>query len=421
MAFLDTNTAEADKALPTHTHGGPCSRRVLVCVSGMSPAIITETLSALITQPQPWVPHEVHVITTLIGKQQVHTKLLQPCAGAVTGRFQQLLSDYADRLGGVVPRLDDSTVHVIAPKHHPAQSLKDIVTLDDNLAAAQTVYRVLRELKSQPGTQVHASVAGGRKSMSFYMGQAFSLLADEADVLSHVLVSEPFEAPGFEFFYAPPTPITLTDRFGKLPSCHTADARVDLAEMSALKLGPVLRQALPAQALADFDDTMRLAQGLFGALEVRLSVQAGQGKRGKTRGVVSLLGHHVALKPAQFCLLLLHAQAQAMATAGEIERQALKYDAAETDWQNLGAACGLDLRRARLPSATVRSRLGSDCEATVGPLIAARLRVESNNRGRQQLTAQAPTFELSDLFTPFTLERQRLQRLLRDMVQRMAA
>ena len=39
------------------------TKKILLLVSGMSPQIITETLYALITQPQPWVPDEVHLIT----------------------------------------------------------------------------------------------------------------------------------------------------------------------------------------------------------------------------------------------------------------------------------------------------------------------------------------------------------------------
>ena len=43
-------------------------RRILMCVSGMSPAVVTETLYALLTQDEPFVPDEVHVITTHKGK-----------------------------------------------------------------------------------------------------------------------------------------------------------------------------------------------------------------------------------------------------------------------------------------------------------------------------------------------------------------
>jgi CRISPR-associated protein (TIGR02584 family) len=39
-------------------------RRVLVCVTGLSPQVVTETVYALAHQAEPWIPTEVHVLTT---------------------------------------------------------------------------------------------------------------------------------------------------------------------------------------------------------------------------------------------------------------------------------------------------------------------------------------------------------------------
>ena len=198
-------------------------RHILVSVSGMSPAVITETLYALLVQEEPAiVPAEIHVITTQQGKQRILQDLLDPEQGA----FHSFMRDY---LPGRSIRFDADTVHVIGELRQQKASpfgqltgmpgqvfheLDDITTAEDNEAAANTIYRVLRELKSQPGTRLHASVAGGRKSMSFYMGHAFSLLADAEDQLSHVLVNEPFENPQLGFYYPPRQPRLLcwTDR-----------------------------------------------------------------------------------------------------------------------------------------------------------------------------------------------------------------
>ena len=199
-----------------------CGRKVLVCVAGTSPAVVTETLFALVTQPQPFVPDEIHIVSTTVGCEKVRAALLLPqqgLCGPMPGYFYQLLADYPTCFGAKPPRLDEGTLHVIAHQAVSKQEVIDIVSLEDNHAAAQTLYRVLRELKAVPGTRIHASVAGGRKSMSFYMGQAFSLLADEEDVLSHVLVNEPFEWPGFDFFYVPPQPRELT-YLGKLATTN---------------------------------------------------------------------------------------------------------------------------------------------------------------------------------------------------------
>lgn len=388
-------------------------KRILVCVSGTSPAIVTETLYALVSESEPFLPDEIHVITTTVGRQKIRDHLLHP----TQGHFLRMVQEFPHKFP-TPPRFDDSTLHVIAHKT-TGTDLDDIVNLDDNRAAAQTIYRILRELKTQPGgAQIHASVAGGRKSMSFYMGQAFSLLADEGDVLSHVLVNEPFEHAGYGFFYPPATPCELTDRFGKLPPCHTADASVKLAQMSAFKLGPVLRDALPAAALEDFDEAVNLAQGLFAPFEARLAVRT----QGHNRsGVLHLLGHTIDLPPAQFCLLLLHATAQRLHASGQIKRAALLYTTqtlTQEDWNAIGEACDLSRRKdAQVPHGKKAfptfSKVAGLCEPEIGA-VAQRLRIEADGRGRRQLTANAPQLRVDIPSTPLRLCLERI-------VHRMAA
>lgn len=388
-------------------------KRILVCVSGTSPAIVTETLYALVFQPEPFLPDEIHVITTARGRREICDKLLSP----QTGALHRLLADASQPLGTLSPRLDDTTIHVIATKDQPTQGLEDIVTLEDNRAAAQTIYRVMRELKAVPGTQIHASVAGGRKSMSFYMGQAFSLLADAGDVLSHVLVNEPFEHPGYGFFFPPAQPTTLTDRFGKKDPCHTADARIELAEMSVLKLGPVLRKALPATALEDFDEAVNLAQGLLAPCDAQLLVCASGRKH---TGIVRLLGKDIELAPAQFCLLLLHACAQHMLAQGRIKRAALKYSEEtlpDQAWGEIGLTCNLSPWKAtRVPDlAPAFSRIVKSARPLIGD-VAERLYIEANGKGRYQLSSAAPQFSF-----PALLQSAPLRALLERTVTRMAA
>lgn len=274
-------------------------RRILACVSGMSPAIVTETLYALVTQ-QAFIPDEVHVITTLKGRELLRTDLLAP----ETGHFHAFLREY---LPGRPIRFDDGTIHVIGKSAHGTGTpLADIQTDDDNRAAANTLYRVLRQLKSVPSTHLHASVAGGRKSMSFYMGQAFSLVAEPQDRLSHVLVSDPFENPALKFFYPPVTPreFSAADRqTGRTIRANSADAHVQLADLSVIKLGRMLGE-LPEKARTDFDFAIRIAQATLEAPAVRLVLDTGS---------VDLLGESIALAPQEFLVLALYAMARAHA------------------------------------------------------------------------------------------------------------
>ena len=292
------------------------ARRILMCVSGMSPAVVTETLYALVTQSQPFVPDEIHVVTTLEGRQKVLNALLTP----QTGHFHRFMQEY---LPGRIVRFDTSTVHVIgatrsaAPvtdpwaaqfmRGQPAQAaqfelveLADITTDADNQAAGDTIYRVMRELKAVPGTVLHASVAGGRKSMSFYMGHAFSLLAEPQDTLSHVLVNAPFENPQLGFYYPPRTPVTM--RLNEQAFC-TDQAKVNLAELSVLKLGGLLGKDWPAKAQRSFDFAVRLAQAALVTPELRVVLR-------DERGWLELCGERVDLSPQQFTVFALYALAR---------------------------------------------------------------------------------------------------------------
>ena len=85
--------------------------------------------------------------------------------------------------------------------------LPDIRSVDNAFAANQ-ICEIVRELSLVPHTSLHASAAGGRKTMSIYLTAAMQLFGRARDRLSHVLVSEDFETHQ-DFFYIPPTPHDL--------------------------------------------------------------------------------------------------------------------------------------------------------------------------------------------------------------------
>src|SRR5207237_3833730 len=97
--------------------------------------------------------------------------------------------------------------------------LDDIRTVDDNSYAANQICEIVRELTRDPDTRLHASAAGGRKTMSIYLTAAMQLFGRVQDRLSHVLVSEPFEM-NQEFFYIPPSPRMLKTRAGQETSTN---------------------------------------------------------------------------------------------------------------------------------------------------------------------------------------------------------
>jgi CRISPR-associated protein (TIGR02584 family) len=67
----------------------PCRR--LLCVSGLSPQIVTETLYALTVLSEPhFVPTEVHLLTTAEGADRARLTLLSE----EPGWFHRLCKDY---------------------------------------------------------------------------------------------------------------------------------------------------------------------------------------------------------------------------------------------------------------------------------------------------------------------------------------
>ena len=59
-------------------------RRILICVTGLSPQIVTETLFALsVSQTPRWVPDEIRLITTQRGADNARLTLLSDNPGWV--------------------------------------------------------------------------------------------------------------------------------------------------------------------------------------------------------------------------------------------------------------------------------------------------------------------------------------------------
>jgi CRISPR-associated protein (TIGR02584 family) len=210
-------------------------KRILLAVTGLSPQIVTETLYALcVAQDSAWVPDEIHLITSQEGAERARLSLLDP----VAGQFHSFCRDYPQALGIA---FTPAQIHAIVDRD--GNSLPDIRTPEDNAQAADAIHALVREFTADPASELHVSIAGGRKTMGFYLGYCLSLAARPQDKLSHVLVSDPFESLA-DFYYPPAVPCLLHTRDGR--PIHTADARVMLAEIPFVRLRPLL----PAAALA---------------------------------------------------------------------------------------------------------------------------------------------------------------------------
>lgn len=234
------------------------NKRILLSVTGMSPAVVTETLYALVTE-KGFIPTEIQVITTEQGKN----KLLQTLLGIQGGRkeskgaLQEFIEDYGDKYGFSSIRFDESCVRIITDES--GQNLPDIRTPEENEQAANSIVQLVGKLCQDEDCQLHVSIAGGRKTMGFFMGYALSLYGREQDKLSHVLVDAQYESLP-SFYYPKPYSYLINDRDGK--EIDAKDGKVMLAEIPWVRLGLGVPEDLKQQSIS-YSESVKNAQALL--------------------------------------------------------------------------------------------------------------------------------------------------------------
>lgn len=214
-------------------------RRILLAVTGLTPQVVTETLYALACQPpagkEAWVPHEVHLLTTATGAENARLNLLQG-----EGWFHRLCADYK------LPPVAFGGDHIHVLRDEQGVPLEDIRTQAHNTCAADFITDLLRQFTAEPNSELHVSIAGGRKTMGYYLGYALSLYGRAQDRLSHVLVSDPYET-NRQFYYPTPYDFPIHVRRGDREiTVDARNARVDLAEIPFVRL----REGLPPRLVA---------------------------------------------------------------------------------------------------------------------------------------------------------------------------
>lgn len=206
-------------------------KNVLFLVTGMTPQIITETVWALACDPElaePWVPDEIHVLSTEDGLNQIRSRLFSEKEGFKFAKFKQ---DYP-QLRDIDFDGSEQFLHVI--KDEKGQVLSDLRTPKDNETAANVICAKVREFTLDDSVNLHVSIAGGRKTMGFYAGYALSLYGRTQDAMSHVLVEERYELARDFFYPTPDSDVYVTNRDGI--ELKAKDAQVWLANIPFVRL-----------------------------------------------------------------------------------------------------------------------------------------------------------------------------------------
>jgi CRISPR-associated protein (TIGR02584 family) len=232
----------------------------------------------------------VHLLTTTEGA--VRARLLLLDGGR--GHFHAFCSEYG--LPELKNAFDASSIHVV--RDAKGAPLRDIISEEDNAAVADTIMREIRALCADKTCAVHASVAGGRKTMGVALALAMSLFGRPQDALSHVLVSPPFESHP-EFFYPPKEPrVLLVGAPPQQRPYSTAKADVQLAEIPFLRLHGLLDPALLAGA-DSWHDVIARAQASIGPARLVIDTQKGR---------IAINGRDVPFSPANAAFLLMLAR-----------------------------------------------------------------------------------------------------------------
>ncbi len=224
------------------------SRRILLVIIGKTPQIFTETLFKLSVQTAPpFVPTEIHIITTKEGARSASLALLG--VGKKRGEFHRFCSDFG--FSGI--RFYAENIHIIADTE--GEFIDDNQSTAHNKIASDYITDKVREFTRDDNSALHLSLAGGRKTMSFYAGYALSLYGRVQDRLSHVLVNEPF-LNNPDFFYPRPKPerIEIDNTY-----YSTDEARIILSDIPYVRMRYQVPEAL-LQGKAGFQETVEIIQ-----------------------------------------------------------------------------------------------------------------------------------------------------------------
>ncbi|WFE68500.1 CRISPR-associated ring nuclease Csm6 [Thiomicrospira sp. R3] len=221
-------------------------KRILYAVIGLSPQILTETLYALTTCNDAFIPTEIHLLTTVRGAKHCKLALFNENGGW----FHRFCKDY--KIKGI--EFNENHIHILINEHQ--QPIEDIRTPAENNAVANQITEHIRQFTADANTALHVSIAGGRKTMGFYAGYALSMFGREQDRLSHVLVEPQFEGHP-NFFYPTPYSSIIRSR-DQQDIMDVKNAKVDLAYLPIVRL----RYALDRHLIDDSQEFQTLVEQL---------------------------------------------------------------------------------------------------------------------------------------------------------------
>lgn len=196
-------------------------KNILLATTGASPQVLTETLFAIHQSGKPF-PDEVFVITTASTKPMLINGLIRD------GHLKALKEEYQ------LPDFTFDESHIWLIEDENGEPIDDAKSIEDQTYMADFITRKVYDLTLDENTAIHASLAGGRKTMAFYFGYAMSLLGRAQDTLSHVFVDDAYEFVR-DFWYPTKEPKWVTGKNGN-GEVDVSKATVTLAEIPFVRM-----------------------------------------------------------------------------------------------------------------------------------------------------------------------------------------
>lgn len=181
-------------------------RQILIAGMGTSPAVLTNAVWALAHGEKPVVPDEIVVFITKNGKTLLKKELFDD--GVWADMLKSLAREGIDIEGKLI--FGETSIRSIPDVR--GNEIDDLRTGDDNLRAADFMLGELRKYTEDNGTELHVSIAGGRKTMSALLFSCMTLLGRECDKIYHVLLPQTIEFGATPTFFFPKRGTTYTAR-----------------------------------------------------------------------------------------------------------------------------------------------------------------------------------------------------------------
>lgn len=276
---------------------------ILLAVSGMSPAILTETVWALAREKPRIVPDEVIVLTTTAGARDIETQLLAERADwggvSVWAALRRAVLGATAKKSSALQLATPRVIELPDPRSGVKRPADDLRTPSDNAAAADFILEEVRRLTENPDLRVVASLAGGRKTMGALLYAAMSLLGRETDRLTHVLVNAPYDRCRDFFFPGQPVdPSAPPPESGRLSA---AAARIDLADLPFVPLRNLFERDFARRPGSFASLVAEASRRLPAAAPDRVRVR-------RDAPVIELDGSEIRFSPREHVLLLLLAE-----------------------------------------------------------------------------------------------------------------